>query len=269
MALEPVAQPDQVRAAYVDSHKFMDRVALYAHQDPPVDFPGWALGHVEREIGALDAGALVLDVGCGPGLYLRRLRARGVACIGVDLSPGMIREAGGGLVGDATALPVRTGSGAVALAMHFLYHVPDIDLAVRELARVVKQDGTVLVSTNGPMHHRRVPETLAVAAGVDALPKPGDRFHLSNAVRYLRPHFGVVVEDIVRSQVVLTDPEPFVRFVASCSELYEPLLPPGADWDALMLEVRRVVAAEIASHGRFEMGTESGVLVCRHPREDE
>ena len=264
MTLDPVARPDRVRAAYVDSDKFMDRVALYAHQEPPVDYPGWALEHIDRE---LDSAALVLDVGCGPGLYVRRLQARDVRCVGVDLSPGMIREVGGGLVGDAVRLPTRTGCADVALAMHFLYHVPDIDAAVRELARVVAPDGTVLVGTNGQMHHRRVPETLAFAAGVDALQKPGDRFHLDNAVRFLRPHFGVVVEDIVRSQVVLTDPEPFVRFVASCGELYEPLLPPGTDWDALMIEVRRVVTDEIASHGRFEMGTESGVFVCRHPRE--
>ena len=37
----------------------------------------------------------------------------------------------------------------VALAMHMLYHVPDIPAAVRELRRSTRPVGTVLASTNG------------------------------------------------------------------------------------------------------------------------
>ena len=35
----------------------------------------------------------------------------------------------------------------MGLAMHMLYHVPDMQAAVRELRRVVKPGGTVLAST--------------------------------------------------------------------------------------------------------------------------
>ena len=35
----------------------------------------------------------VLDLGCGPGLYLHRLAARGCECVGIDFSPASIRHA--------------------------------------------------------------------------------------------------------------------------------------------------------------------------------
>lgn len=35
----------------------------------------------------------LLDLGCGPGLYVRRLSARGCECVGMDFSPASIRHA--------------------------------------------------------------------------------------------------------------------------------------------------------------------------------
>jgi SAM-dependent methyltransferase len=35
----------------------------------------------------------LLDLGCGPGLYVRRLSARGCECVGLDFSPASIRHA--------------------------------------------------------------------------------------------------------------------------------------------------------------------------------
>jgi ubiquinone/menaquinone biosynthesis C-methylase UbiE len=49
---------------------------------------------------------------------------------------------------DAQRLPLREDSADVGLAMHMLYHVPDIRAAIRELRRIVKPGGMVLASTN-------------------------------------------------------------------------------------------------------------------------
>ena len=40
--------------------------------------------------GQLPAGARILDLGCGPGLYTRLLAERGFCCTGVDFSPASI-----------------------------------------------------------------------------------------------------------------------------------------------------------------------------------
>ena len=49
--------------------------------------------HVEWITTQLAPGSRILDLGCGPGLYLQRLAATGYHCTGVDFSPASIRYA--------------------------------------------------------------------------------------------------------------------------------------------------------------------------------
>lgn len=75
---------------------------------------------------------------------------------------------------DATALPLRSASADLALAMHMLYHVPDPLDAVRELRRVTGPGGTAVVGLNGAGHQGALRAAL-MAAGVS---KPGERLRL-------------------------------------------------------------------------------------------
>jgi SAM-dependent methyltransferase len=254
------ADPGQLRSAYADGTKFLDRVALYRYQTPRLRFPEWVLGHLE-----LHDGDRVVDVGCGPGLYVRMLteQPERLRVVAVDQSPGMVHEAGGGIAGDVQALPLHSGVADVVLALHFLYHVADIPAAIAELARVVRPDGVVVVATNGPDHHYRVPELLSAASGCDALHRPGTRFDLGNAPGYLGAEFASVETDVVAARIVLTEPGPIVRFIDSCEEFYAPSLPDPTAWPDVIAGVEALVADEIAARGTFEMGTEAGVLVCR------
>jgi SAM-dependent methyltransferase len=253
------SDPAVLREAYRTGANYLARVALFEHQRPRIAFHEWVLDHVE-----LRDGGRVVDVGCGPGLYVRRLRARPerLQVVPLDQSAGMIREAGGdGLVGDAQHLPLVGGVADVVLAAHFLYHVADIPAAVSELRRIVRPDGAVLVTTNGTRHHARIPELIAEAGGVASIKKPGHRFHVGNAREYLDPEFASVELDTVTSRIVLEDPEPMVRFVDSCEEFYAPAV--RVEWPTVLERVRAATAAEIAANGTFEMDTESAVFVCR------
>jgi ubiquinone/menaquinone biosynthesis C-methylase UbiE len=98
----------------------------------------------------------VLDVGTGPGDFpqmLYRLGHQGFV-VGMDLSEGMIKTAKGSapwqawLVSDAQQLPFPDNSFDGTMARHMLYHVPDIDKAVREMARVTVEGGWTMAVTN-------------------------------------------------------------------------------------------------------------------------
>jgi O-antigen biosynthesis protein len=101
------------------------------------------------------AGKDVLDVatGIGYGAALMALSARRVWAL--DIDQGSVQHARRSraaanlefLQGDATCLPVRSGSVDFAIALEVLEHVEQQEALVAELARVVRPAGTVLIST--------------------------------------------------------------------------------------------------------------------------
>lgn len=104
---------------------------------------------------ALDPGTRLLDVGCGTGVMLERALARwpGVRAAGVDLSPEMLvraRERLGRRVwlarGDAGALPFAPGSFDVAVSNSSLHFWPDPERGLREIARVLRPGGRLVVT---------------------------------------------------------------------------------------------------------------------------
>jgi malonyl-CoA O-methyltransferase len=100
------------------------------------------------------AGKHVLDVGCGIARRLAAARDAGASvALGVDLTPAMLAQARGEpllAAADARALPVADGTFDVVWCRLVLGHVPALDPAYRELARVCTPDGLVLVTDFHP-----------------------------------------------------------------------------------------------------------------------
>ena len=103
------------------------------------------------EADAIPAGGSlrVLEAGCGTGLVLECLSARGATNLfGVDLSAGMLNVARdqGERVAQAsvTELPFPDATFDVAFSFKVLAHVPDISRALAEMARVVRPGGTIV-----------------------------------------------------------------------------------------------------------------------------
>lgn len=123
----------------------------------------------ELEAGAvlpLAAGRRVLEVGCGTGLVLERVAKVAAAARGIDLSPGMLERARArGLSvdeGSATALPYPDASFDLTYSFKVLAHVPDLEQALGEMARVTRPGGHVVYE----LYNRRSLRYLArLAAG--------------------------------------------------------------------------------------------------------
>jgi SAM-dependent methyltransferase len=104
-------------------------------------------------------GQRVLDAGCGPGLYAEELVARGAEVVGFDQSPEMVRLARR-RVGDRLHVRVHDlespldwlddRSFDAALAALVIHHVDDRTGALRELHRVLRPGGRLVVSTHHP-----------------------------------------------------------------------------------------------------------------------
>ncbi|WP_033278738.1 class I SAM-dependent methyltransferase [Streptomyces sp. NRRL F-525] len=117
----------------------------------PDDGPAYAAAVAEL---GLRAGDRVLDAGCGTGRALPPLRAavgRSGVVVGADLTPAMLEaavRAGRGregqlLLADVAALPLRPDSLDAVFAAGLIAHLPQPGENLRELARVVRPDGTL------------------------------------------------------------------------------------------------------------------------------
>lgn len=98
-----------------------------------------------------------LDAGCGWGTHAVRLARRGFRVVGIDFSAAALMIAkqsvaqGGSSPpiplcrGSLLALPFPTEHFAHVLSWGVLMHVPDVEAAVMELARVVKRGGSLVI----------------------------------------------------------------------------------------------------------------------------
>jgi SAM-dependent methyltransferase len=100
----------------------------------------------------------VLDLGCGEGQIARLAVAGGATeVVGIDPSAAQIGEAsrrGGGVRyvrGGAERLPFPAASFDVVVTCLVLEHVPDLDAAVGEVARVLAPAGRFVLFTNHPL----------------------------------------------------------------------------------------------------------------------
>ena len=120
---------------------------------------------VRRRREAIDAlapraGETIIDVGCGPAVFAADLAARVAPdghIVGVDKSAEMLdlarstvaRHVLGSMIeireGDATALPVADGGSDAAVSVQVLEYVEDVPLALREIHRVLRPGGRVLI----------------------------------------------------------------------------------------------------------------------------
>lgn len=100
--------------------------------------------------GTAHEGGLVVDVGCGKGRYIRKLQAefQGKSFLGVDISREVLSFAGRGIEtreGTLTAIPLPNDAADVTYTCEALEHAIDVSSAMREMVRVTKAGGYIVI----------------------------------------------------------------------------------------------------------------------------
>src|SRR5829696_9457597 len=104
-----------------------------------------------------EPGDRVVDVGGGPGRFLREAAKRGATAVGVDPSsqmrrlatwrtPARLRDAVRVADGTAERLPLEDGAATVACAVASYHHWTDPDAGLAELHRVLRPGGRLLIA---------------------------------------------------------------------------------------------------------------------------
>jgi SAM-dependent methyltransferase len=255
-----------MREQYQDSTKLMARVAIHVKYGPPGRT--WSIA----DTGLIAAGARVLDIGCGPGRFwaaAARKLPPDIELTLADLSPGMVEEAVrnvtaadgkwqsvAGQVADVCALPFADDSFDVVTAMHMLYHAPDKDKAVAEIARVLKPDGKLIVTTNGTHTMRELNALSHTVFGTPPYDFGSAPFSLESGEPILFRHFRNVDVKATTDVLRITDAQDIVNYFRS--------FPPGdrADEDTLRTLDRELASSMQAQDGVFPVTRIAGYMVA-------
>jgi SAM-dependent methyltransferase len=269
---DPLADRRALReGAYADASKLAARQAIYRYVERPWPSDG---GRVPGAI-PLRGDELVVDVGCGNGNDVRDLQAAGFggAILAFDLSVGMLRTVlpfGVPVVNaDAAALPLATGVADVALAMHMLYHCPDLEAAAAELRRVVRPGGVLVASTNSTVHLQELRAEWTASLGealgheVDPWRSAAERFTLESGADVLGTAFSDVQVQRAGNRLVVPDVEPLVDYVASTRDLSGTAVDDDEVWDGGLERLRARLTAVIDQDGAFVATIVKGLFVCR------
>lgn len=107
------------------------------------------IDHLELELTRRYGGGRILEAGCGTGLILRGLQALSRQAVGIDLSSRMLSFAQqrGLTVIQSTVetLPFPDNTFDTVVSFKVLAHVPEIRATVKELARVTRPGGHLLL----------------------------------------------------------------------------------------------------------------------------
>lgn len=143
--------PAYVRYQYSDDEKLRIRIETHAKYSERSGFQRWVVGHV-----AATAGQRLLDVGSGTGDDYHPM-LKGVDVVALDLSLGMLVKVRAKRVNaDAQALPFSDGAFDHVMSNHMLYHVPDKPRALREMRRIVRRGGRVVITANSRSSYSRL-----------------------------------------------------------------------------------------------------------------
>jgi ubiquinone/menaquinone biosynthesis C-methylase UbiE len=198
----PVDDPVEVEEQYASEHNLRARQALW--QGATGTDPKQVLWRTIEEW----QPKRLLEVGGGQGELAERIQSELRANVTfLDLSPRMVELAQARGIdarqGDAQELPFDDDTFDTVVAAWMLYHVPDVDQALAEFARVLVPGGALIAVTNAGDH---VAELRELVQHRDTW---SHTFSRENGERFLQPYFASIerydadVEVLVESRDTL------------------------------------------------------------------
>ncbi|MBD5637793.1 methyltransferase domain-containing protein [Clostridium botulinum] len=145
-----------------------------------------------------------------------------------DFSDGMLKDAKKNLeekrsrfnfkIVNAENIPFEEESFDVVIANHMLYHVPNINKALKEINRVLKSEGILFASTVGKNHMKEIREiisTFYIYSLTSESWEITDSFQLENGLKIVSEYFNMVELKRYKDNLKVTDPVYILDYIFS------------------------------------------------------
>lgn len=238
-------------------------IRMLLHQKYSINkqpYGDWIMEHYH-----IQPGMNVLELGCGTGSMWAepsRWLPQDAALLLTDFSEGMLETARQNVPAqsnitfaqvDIQQIPYGNDSFDLVIANAMLYHVPDLDKAISEVARVLKPDGRFICSTSG---ENGIGPWLVKALGAGE--SPVLPFSLQNGGAALEKHFSSIEMRMREDGLEVTDAEDLVAYVRSMvSFAYV------REWP---MEELRARLNQQNVDGIIRIPKEYGLFICANPK---
>ncbi|PIN81090.1 hypothetical protein COV13_02280 [Candidatus Woesearchaeota archaeon CG10_big_fil_rev_8_21_14_0_10_32_9] len=217
----------------------------------------------------------ILDVGCGYGDMLGYIKAKytKTTLVGIDNSENMIKTARSKYnniafeVADVQKLPFKDKTFDVVIAKHMLYHVTNIKKAFKEIHRVLKPEGRLIISLNTlssksraniEKYKQEIEKTSRYK-----LVQTVTRINTENYPKYYDSQdFKILKEFKNYSYTVMNNAKPLTEYISTFREFFIPT-PSENDWKQIIGKIRKKIDIEIKKKGPLEEVRGFGIILFK------
>lgn len=254
-----------LKTQYQNATNISARIRL--HKDYSVNPQGWFPWLFEQL--HLHSGMKVLEVGCGNGeLWIENLDqiSDDIQIVLSDVSDGMLRDVKSVLGNDSRFSfqcfdceenPYEDETFDCVIANHMLFYCDDLNQALEECRRVLKQDGVFACSTYSKRHMQEITELVKgfdenISLSADVL---YEKFGLDNGKEKLSPFFSDVKCLHYDDSIEINEAEPLIAYILSCH----------GNQNSILLDRYKEFRDYVMEQTKdgFHITKDAGVFVCK------
>ncbi|WP_270525088.1 MerR family transcriptional regulator [Longibaculum muris] len=216
----------------------------------------------------LDNGMKVLEIGCGNGELWQRNQKNipNIQLTLTDISQGMLDDAKNRLKDikdinyqcfDCHQIPYDNQTFDIVIANHVLFYVQDIEQVLKEINRVLKNDGIFYCSTYGKKHMKEITDLIKEFNPKITLSniKLYDVFGLENGKIILEPYFKKIETLIHDDYLLVNDVNDIINYILSCHGNQSEFI--LKDYESFKRYMEKKVKNEI------KITKAAGIFICR------
>lgn len=209
----------------------------------------------------------LLEIGCGNGKLWKnnKIDLRNREIFLSDSSQGMIDEVRkllgndfNCLVFDCEKIPFKDKYFDAVIANHVLFYVYDLEIALKEISRVLTPNGIFYCSTYGSSHMKEINDLVSNFDSRIHLSqtKLYDVFGLDNGEHILKKNFKNVKMKLYDDCLIVDKSKPIIDYIMSCHGNQNELLGPKLG------EFKDYLDNIIKENGYIKITKEAGIFIC-------